>query len=207
MPRVPAGPALDRLAAACRDAAGERDLEAAFAHLTGAALETLGDPDAALRPGALKEGERDYRVSGVFLVTPDGTYNMLVASQGFPAEQRRLAIPIAWNHPGEVVRTGRPILLENTDDHGQFRQFLKTSRMGSALYHPIHAGGALVGQIIAASQARRTYDADDLVRLSLLAAAAALVWTAADGPGWLAADYPAPDLWRSDVRSLTDEGA
>ena len=40
-----------------------------------------------------------------------------------------------------MVRTERPILLENTDDHGEFRQFLKTSRMGSSIYHPVSVGG------------------------------------------------------------------
>lgn len=191
------------LSTALAEAAAAPALEPALAALTQAAHAALGDPDAAARPGALLPGERDYRVAGVFLVTPDRRYNMLVANRGFPPEQRRLAIPIEWNHPGEVVRTGRPILLENTDAHGEFRQFLKTSRMGSSVYHPIHAGGALVGQIVAAAQARNTYDAEDLARLATLAHAAALVWQAKDGPAWLAADYPAPDLWRAEAKAVT----
>lgn len=204
MARLDPRAVLEGLATACRDAAGETALEAALGHLTGAAQALLGDRAAAARPGALKAGECDYRVAGVFLVTPDRAYNMLVASRGFPPEQRRLAIPIGWNHPGEVVRTERPILLENTDDHGEFRQFLKTSRMGSSIYHPVSVGGRLVGQIVAAAQARWTYDADDLSRLSLLAAAAALAWSACDGPAWLARDYPAPDLWRSEAQSAPE---
>lgn len=191
-----------RLSTALSEAAAAPALEPAFAALTAAAHAALGDHAAAARPGALLPGERDYRVSGVFLVTPDRRYNMLVAARGFPPEQRRLAIPIAWNHPGEVVRTGRPILLENTDAHGEFRQFLKTSRMGSSLYHPIHAEGALIGQIVAAAQARNTYGPEDLARLAALAHAAALVWQAKDGPAWLAADYPAPDLWRAEEKAL-----
>lgn len=182
------------LAAAAREA----EPEPALAALTAAALDGLGDHAAAARPGALKPGERDYRVSGVFLVTPDRRYNMLVAARGFPPEQRRLAIPIDWNHPGEVVRTGRPILLENTDRHGEFRQFLRTSRMGSSVYHPIATPAGLVGQIVAAAQARDTYAPEDLRRLGMLAAAAALVWDARGGADWLAADYPAPDLWRAE---------
>lgn len=177
---------------------GQTDLEAALRPLTRCAFEALGDRDAASRPGALKHGERDYRVAGVFLITPDRRYNMLIASQGFPAEQRRLAIPIDWNHPGEVVRKQCSILLENTDDHQAFRQFLKTSRMGSSLYAPILTGREMVGQIVAAAQARWTYDATDLARLERLAMSAARLWQTVQGDRWLAEDYPARDLWRAE---------
>ncbi|MEE3099939.1 MAG: GAF domain-containing protein, partial [Pseudomonadota bacterium] len=153
---------------------------------------------AAAAPGGQKEGERDYRIGGVFLVTPDRRYNMLVASAGFPPEQRRLSIPIEWNHPGAVVARERPILVADTDEDAEFRQFLKTSRMGSSIYHPFFSGGRMVGQIVAAAQARRTYDATDLARLGRLAWSAALSWTAREGDRWLAADYPAPDLWRAE---------
>lgn len=179
------------------------DLEAALLPLASVAHDILGDPSAAGRPGALKPGERDYRVAGVFAITPDRRYNMLLASVGFPMEQRRLAIPIGWNHPGHVVETGAPLLLGNTDEHGTFRQFLKTSRMGSSMYHPIRAGGRMVGQIVAAAQARNTYDAVDLDSLAVLAAVAGLVWAARDGDAWLADDYPAPDLWRAEERAVT----
>ncbi len=182
------------LAAAATEAAPE----AAFGHLTQLAHDALGDPDAVRRDGALLPGERNYRVAGVFAITPDRRYNMLLADRGFPPEQRRLAVPIEWNHPGEVVRTKRPILLENTDDHGEFRQFLKTSRMGSSLYHPILTPQGMVAQIVTASQVRWTYDETDLARLSLLAHVAALIWQATDATRWLAADYPADDLWRAE---------
>ncbi|MEM8663877.1 MAG: GAF domain-containing protein [Pseudomonadota bacterium] len=186
-----------RLSDALRAASAAPDLEASLRPLTELAA-TLGDPAAASRPGALRDGERDYCVAGVFVVTPDRRYNMLLASVGFPPEQRRLAIPIEWNHPGEVVRTERPIIIENTDEDERFRQFLKTSRMGSSLYHPVRAGGALVGQIVAAAQARNTYEASDLDRLGTLAGLAGALWSAHDGGAFVAADYPAPDLWRAE---------
>ncbi|MEM8741190.1 MAG: GAF domain-containing protein [Pseudomonadota bacterium] len=176
---------------------GRADLESALSPLTGCAHDVLGDAEAASRPGALKTGERDYRVAGVFLITPDRRYNMLVASQGFPPEQRRLAIPIDWNHPGEVVRTQSSILLENTDTHAEFKQFLKSSRMGSSVYAPIMTADGMIGQIVAAAQARWTYDATDLARLERLGYDAARIWTATAGAHWLAADYPAPDIWRA----------
>lgn len=193
-------------AAACRTAAeaGRRaaDLEAALRPLTRLARDALGDPAAATRPGALKAGERDYRVAGVFVVTPDRAYNMLVASVGFPPEQRRLAIPIDWNHPGRVVATERPLLLANTDEHAEFRQFLASSRMGSSVYHPIHAGGRMVAQIVAAAQARGTYGGADLDALGALASLAGWAWIEHAGDDWLAADYPPPDLWRAEERAV-----
>lgn len=191
------------LGAALQEAAETAGLETALHALCRAAHGALGDHAAAARPGALRDGERDYRVSGVFLVTPDRRYNMLVGNVGFPPKQRRLMIPIAWNHPGQVVATGQPILLPDTDrEAGRFRQFLKSSRMGSSVYAPIHVGGRLVGQIVAAAQARGTYATEDLERLQTLAAAAALAWRAHDGAAWLAADYPAPDAWRAEEHAV-----
>ena len=182
------------LRAGLRDAEAAADTEAALHALARVAHRCLGDPRAEVRAG-----ERDYRIAGVFLVTPDRRYNMLLGNVGFPREQRRLMIPIGWNHPGRVVATGEPILIRDTDaEAGRFRQFLKSSRMGSSIYAPIRSEGALIGQIVAAAQARFCYDEGDLARLELLAAAAALAWRATGGPAWLAADYPAPDAWRAE---------
>lgn len=191
----------DALRAAVTAAARETDPETGLGHLTQLAHDGLGDPAAIDRDGALLPGERDYRVAGVFAITPDRRYNMLLANRGFPPEQRRLCIPIEWNHPGEVVRTQAPILLENTDDHGQFRQFLKTSKMGSSLYHPIVTPDGMVAQIVSAAQVRWTYDRTDLDRLNMLAQIAALVWTATGADAWLRSDYPADDVWRAEEKS------
>jgi putative methionine-R-sulfoxide reductase with GAF domain len=197
MARAPEAAFCDALAAASVAAAG--DLEQALRGFSRAAHAVLGDHAAAARPGALREGERDYRVAGVFLVTPDARYNMLVANIGFPPEQRRLMIPIAWNHPGRVVATGEAILIRDTDaETGRFRQFLKSSRMGSSVYAPFFSEGRVAGQIVAAAQARGTYEETDLARLRALAAALGLAWRAWEGAGWLARDYPAPDAWRAE---------
>ncbi|MEM9740730.1 MAG: GAF domain-containing protein [Pseudomonadota bacterium] len=178
------------------------DLEEALAKLTLAAKDILGDPAASTRASALKKGERDYRVSGVFLISPDRRHNVLVANQGFPPEQRRLSIPIAWNNPGQVVAKERFVLLENTDDHGEFRQFLKTSKMGSSIYMPIFASDGIIGQIVAASQARWTYGPSDLAPMSALAGLAAVAWEINGGPAWLADDHPAPDAWYAEEQAI-----
>ena len=184
------------------------DYEAALEAINRIALQTLGDADAAQRPGALREGERDYRVAGAFLITPDRRYNMLCGNIGFPREQRRLMIPLEWNDPGWVVANEKPLLVANTDQHAQFRQFLKSSRMGSSIYAPFFArvGGriAMAGQVVAASQARDTYALEDLERLRVLASLAGLAHSLHDGASWLNADYPAPDAWRAETHARLD---
>lgn len=165
--------------------------EAALLALTTTVRDMGGDPAAHLKPGGLKPGERQYRVAGCFFITPDHMNNMLIAGYGFPPEQRRLSIPIAFGHPGQVVRTEQPLHLANTDDHGEFRQYLKTSRMGSALFVPIFWRGRMLGQMVMAAQARNTFMRDDLDMLEAFAAGAGALWIAFDGPAFLAKEYPA----------------
>ncbi len=161
------------------------DAESALRHLTAATREILGDKDAPLRPGGLKPGEHQFTVSGVFLITPDGAHNLLVAEHGFPPEQHRLRIPVDLAHPGWVVKHQQPLLLANTDDDPGFRQILKTARMGSALYGPMFWRGRMLGQLVTASQARHTYGPADLEILVSFAHVAAAVYMAHGGPEFL----------------------
>lgn len=201
-PRINAAGWLARLPDIATEAVAHADTETALAVLTRAVVDMLGDGQAAARNGALLAGERDYRVSGVFLIAPDRRHNVLVANQGFPPEQRRLSIPIAWNNPGQVVARERFVLLENTDDHGEFRQFLKTSKMGSSIYMPIFAGREMIGQIVAASQARWTYSGADVAPMALLAAFAGLAWDRTGGADWWEAGHPAADAWYAEEQSV-----
>jgi len=181
---------------------GIESTEQAFSKLTKAAVDFIGDANAADRQRIIKEGEFDYRVSGIFLISPDRIYNVLVANQGFPPEQRRLSIPITWNNPGQVVADERLILLENTDEHREFRQFLKTSKMGSSVYVPIFSEGKMIGQIVAASQARWTYSRADLAPMIALSGLAALAWGMTRGDAWWSTDYPAADAWYAEEQEL-----
>ena len=189
---------LRTLGAVTAEAVVQPDLEGALEVITEAARARLGDRAASQREDALLPGERDYRVAGVFLISPDRRHNVLVANRGFPPEQRRLSIPIAWNHPGRVVASERFLLLENTDEHRDFRQFLRTSRMGSSIYMPVFADGAIIGQIVAAAQARWTFGPGDVAPMQALAGLVALLWDAKDGPAWWSADHPAPDAWYAE---------
>ena len=180
------------------DAAGGEALaapgpEQAILAIVSRYFDLLGDRRAHLAPGALKEGEHQYFVAGAFLVTPDERYHMLVGNRGFPPEQRRLLVPIDAGHPGWVWSNNSPLLLENTDDHDAFRQYLKTSRMGSTIFAPMHWEGRFIGQIVMAAQARYTMDQGDLDVLKAASRIAAPIWMAKGGPAWLEREYPPSD--------------
>jgi GAF domain-containing protein len=176
---------------------GETDAEAAVGHITRMARDVLGDPDSAKRPGALKPGERDVKVSGIFFAAPKRDHLLLFADHGFPAEQRHLRISIADSRPGHTVRTGEPVVLPNTDNDTMFRQILKSARMGSALYAPVVWQAQVLGMFNIAAQARNTYDATDLNIALLFANLAAATWVALDGPDYLAGVVSALPPWSS----------
>jgi hypothetical protein len=200
--RPPPADVLDAIADVAHRLARTTEVEAGLELISEAALEVLGDAAAGERKDALRPGQRDWRVAGCFVITPDRRYNMLVGNRNFPPEQRRLMIPIAWNHPGVVVETRRPLLVADTDSDDRFRQFLKTSRMGSSIYAPVMVGDRMVGQCVAAAQARWTYEESDLDGLCALAGLAALHWRRTGADDWLTADYPAPDAWRAEEHAV-----
>jgi len=183
----PALAMLDRAGAAALDADGP---ETAIRALARGCYDLLGDREAHHREGALKPGERQFFVAGAFFVTPDRRYHMLVGNVNFPPEQERLMVPIDGGHPGWVYANRATLLLENTDEHGAFRQYLKTSRMGSTIFAPLIWRGEFLGQLIMAAQARYTMRGDDLAVLVAAARIATGAWIAHDGPAWLAAQYP-----------------
>ncbi len=176
----------DEMARAALAAANAVDAEAALREIVHAALRITGDGTAHLRPGALKPGERHFHVSGVFMVSPDETSHLLIAEWGFPVEQHRLYYPLDTGHPGWVWKNRQALILENTDQHADFVQILKTARMGSALYAPMLWQGKFIGQLLTAAQARNTYAPPDLVRQQALAGMAVAAFMAKDGPGQLA---------------------
>lgn len=184
----------DEVARAAQAAANARDAEAALREIVHAALRITGDGDAHERPGSLQPGERHFMVSGAFMVSPDETSHLLIAEWGFPKEQHRLHFPLDTGHPGWVWKNQQALILENTDEHADFKQILKTARMGSVLYAPMVWQGRFIGQLLVAAQARNTYTPRDLVRLQTLAALASATYMAKGGPDNLA------DIWR-DARA------
>jgi hypothetical protein len=177
--------ALRALGEVAQAAAGALDAEGALRHFTAATAALLGDEEAPLRPGGLKPGERQYTVSAIFLITGDRRHNLLFAEHGFPPEQHRLRVPIGLGHPGWVAAHQRALIIPNTDDNADFRQILKTSRMGSALYGPMIWRGQMLGQLMTAAQARNTYGPADLEILVAFAHVAAAVYVAHGGPDLL----------------------
>ena len=190
---------LDRAGAAALAANGPEEAMRAIAQ---GCFDTLGDRTAHLRPGALKDGERQYFVAGTFFVTPDRQHHMLVASLGFPAEQRRLMVPIDGGHPARVMAEQAPLLIANTDEDQGFRQYLKSSRMGSSAYSPMLFRGVFLGQIIIAAQARHTLRPIDLAVLVAASRMACAVWVAQGGPAWLQDHANPPDAYYAGRQGL-----
>jgi len=189
------------------DRAGEEALNAAGPEEAIRALakgyyELLGDREAHAREGALKAGERQFFVAGGFFVTPDTRYHMLVGNVNFPPEQERLLVPIDGGHPGWVYANRSKLILKNTDEHGSFRQYLKTSRMGSAIFAPIFWQGEFHGQMIMAAQARYTMRDEDLAVLVACSRVAAGVWIAHGGPAWLRENYPPTNGFYVDKQGM-----
>ncbi|MDC0073734.1 GAF domain-containing protein [Alphaproteobacteria bacterium] len=168
-----------------RQCLNSKNVEDSLNNITSTVVEILGDKSAHLRPGGLKQGEKQYAVSAIVLVSYDKKKNIFFAQQNFPKEQNRMAIPIDHGHPGHVVRTKEALLLSNTDDYEDFRQILKTSKMGSSIYAPLIWQGEILGQLICGAQARNTYREIDLEYLKIFADLAVILWNAYDGPAIL----------------------
>jgi hypothetical protein len=149
----------------------------------------LGDRDAHRKPDALLPGQSQFFVGGAFMVTPDRANLMLIGNIGFPADQRRLLVPIDGGNPGQVIATGKPLLIEDTTTRADFRQYLSTSRMSSAIYAPLALSGRTIGLIIMAAQARWTFGTADLNALTALIPAAEAAWHRLDGARWLDSEY------------------
>ena len=167
--------------------------ESALRLCVEANLRITGDAEAYKRPSSLKDGEQHFFVGGIFLVTPGKESHILVADWGFPTEQYRLKIPLDTGHPGWVWKYQVPLILENTDDYSNFKQILRTSRMGSAIYAPMMWQGTFLGQMIAAAQARYTFRPADLDRITTMAAVATSLYVAKGGREWLQA------MWQDTI--------
>ncbi|MEI6097761.1 MAG: hypothetical protein WCS20_05580 [Alphaproteobacteria bacterium] len=149
----------------------------------------LGDRQAHLIAGALGPDQHQFFVAGAFFVTPGRLQQMLVGNTGFPADQKRLRIPIDGGHPGQVIAKAAPLLLKDTREHTEFRQYLRTARMGSAVYAPLVWDGAAQGLLIMAAQAGGTMRQQDLDAIIDLAPVVAREWCSRGGPDWLKKEY------------------
>lgn len=168
-----------------RRAASAGSAEEAIHAIVRVFFDALGDRQAHLKPEALQPGQTQFFVGGAFLVTPDGRNLMLVGNIGFPPEQKRLLVPVDGGNPGQVIASAKPLLLADTTTRSDFRQYLSTARMGSAVYAPLVENGRAIGLLIMAAQARWTFGMADLEALSALAPLAQKVWKTRNGPDWL----------------------
>ena len=174
--------ALGRASAEANAAAGPEEALWAF---TKTLPDLLGDREAHLKPGNLKEGEKQQFASCAFIVTPDRQSQILLAPVNFLPEQRHSLIGIDLGHPGHVVQTKQPLLLANTDEHRSFVKILQTFRAGSAVFAPLMWTGEALGVIVCAGQARYTMGEADLEVLVAFSHLASAVWMAHDGAAYL----------------------
>ncbi len=152
-----------------------------------------------LRDGGadLPSGADQFFVAGAFLVTPDAGWHMLTANIGFPPEQTRLMIPIDGGHPGRVRKSEIPLHLPDTQAvAGAFKQYLKTARMGSAIYVPMMWQGHFLGQIVLAGFAPNSLRTVDFSTMCAAGPMAAALWMANNGQQWLQSMYPPADAHR-----------
>jgi hypothetical protein len=178
--------ALGRIAGEAGAAQGAED---ALWCVTRALPGPLGDPDAALRPGAFREPvPPEIGVAAVgFMRMPDARHHLIVAPVNFPVEQRHELVDIRLGHPGTVARSRRPLLLRDTALHQGFVKILQTFRAGSAMFAPMLWQGDYLGVLICASAARCTFGERDLAAFQAFGSVAAACWVAQGGPSWLAA--------------------
>jgi signal transduction protein with GAF and PtsI domain len=178
-------------------------LESAWRELARFCVAHLGDPQAHTVPGAMAEGQTQYKISGCFVLTPDTQHHMLVGNVGFPAEQARLMIPIDGGHPGWVYTHRQDLLLGDTaQSTTAFKQYLKTSRMGSAMYCPMVSQQQFIGMFVMAAQAKHTLRESDMSVMRLVAHLAVALWHAHGGPAWLAAHHPPENAFRVAAEGL-----
>lgn len=195
--------ALDLLERAGAAAGAAPDCETALRALLTPLVETLGD-----RSGGpdLPEGVVQFFVAGAFLVTPDEGWHMLVGNINFPPEQTRLMIPIDGGHPGAVRRSGQPLYLPDTAKvAGDFKQYLKTARMGSAIYVPMIWQGRFLGQIVMAGRAGNSLSPQDFQTMRAAAGIASAAWVAQGGPLWLDTEYPPANGFRVGIEGARQD--
>ncbi len=164
----------------------ETDPEAAVRHFTRATRRILGHSDALEREGALKPGETQLVVSGVFFIAPSRDNMILFADNGFPEEQRHARIGVTDSRPGNAVQTRQAAVVPNTDTDPIFRQILSSARVGCSIYVPVMWGGDVIGMFNTAAQSRYIYDEADMRVQKLFANAAAASWMALGGPALVA---------------------
>ena len=173
---------------AAEGAAAPGPEEALFA-ITRSVPALLGNPAAALRPGAFREDPPPAigAAAAVFLRTPDGRHHLVTAPVNFAPEQHHELVAIELGHPGHVAKTRQPMLLHDTALHASFVKILQTFRAGSSMFAPLLWRGDYLGVLICAHAARGSFSESDLAGLQAFAGLGAALFVAQGGPGWLAA--------------------
>jgi HD-GYP domain-containing protein (c-di-GMP phosphodiesterase class II) len=109
-----------------------------------------------------------------FSLNDNGQRMVVVASTGISESEADISVPLGYGVMGKVLRTGEPILLEDTDVEHDYRQLLESYRIRSAIYAPLKWREELYGVVFAGNQERLSFSENDLNLLSALCVQAAL---------------------------------
>lgn len=113
----------------------------------------------------------ELEYSGIYFLDPSTTRLRLVVGHGLnEAERQRAERTAAQRHPGEVIRTGRAVDIEDTSADSEAVEPEGHGRpIRSRLYLPVRSGDAVVGAIGFASAQPRSFGRRHHQALSFLA--------------------------------------
>jgi signal transduction histidine kinase len=156
---------------------------AASAEIANAIL-SRSHPDEALQLIASRARQL-VRADLTWVVTPDPAGPLLVAfADGARSESiLGMALPLEYSISGEVIRSGRAVVVEDPRLHDrEFPPLVEAGNVGPAILVPLSAQGRTFGTLAAANEpGGRSFDADAVALLETFADQAAIALEYARG--------------------------
>jgi phosphoserine phosphatase RsbU/P len=113
--------------------------------------------------------------AAVLLLDHDGTDLVATAAVGVDRElQHHLRVPVGAGFAGGVAVRGEPVAVERIDHTGDFDTVLLPARTTSVLGVPMLSSGRVIGVLQVGTVDRRSFTADDIELLQLVADRASL---------------------------------
>jgi signal transduction histidine kinase len=96
----------------------------------------------------------------------------VLVADGYAADQLRgMEVPAEASLSGEVMRSGRPVVVEDVSSHNHaYRPLVTIADMGPTIYVPLQARGEVIGTLsVANRRSGRSFSADDLTLVQTFA--------------------------------------
>ena len=110
----------------------------------------------------------------VFAFEPDQEHLYVASSYNMSESEASIRIPVDYGLVGVVIKSGEPMLVEDTDQEPRYRQLLETKRLRSAIYAPMKWRDNIYGVITVGCVHRAAYNPYDLNLLNAMAIQAAV---------------------------------